>query len=199
MFYHVPVLFSGRPFNGNAYQYLQGSRKNSARNVIQTILFENQNTIEEDLEHILTSSEDMVIQIKELLKVREDDTMKISEKIRYYEQFVFSRQVSDFVEIIEPIGRIRKKEIEKEPIFYKVLEEHSHKLQKRVLQLLHNLDFEISIPILWEADQEFKKEAGNILYAFSSKFLTKDEKKNVKNVKPVGAMRTIETTVSSGI
>ncbi|MEI7488027.1 MAG: DUF4158 domain-containing protein [Chryseobacterium sp.] len=132
--------------------------ENSARNVAKTILLENQNTIEEDLEHILTSSEDMAIHITELLKVREDDTMKISEKIRYYEQFVFSRQVSDFVEIIEPIGRIRKKEIKKEPIFYKALEEHSHKLQKRVSQLIRNLDFEISIPILQEADQEFKRK-----------------------------------------
>lgn len=165
--------------------------ENSARNVAQTILLENQSTIEQDLEHILTSSEDMAIHITELLKVREDDTMKISEKIRYYEQFVFSRQVSDFVEIIEPIGRIRKKEIRKEPIFYKALEEHSHKLQKRVSQLIRNLDFEISIPILQEANQEFKKEAGNISEAFCSKFLTKDEKKNVKNAKSLPALYKI--------
>ncbi len=97
----------------------------------------------------------------------------------------------NFVEIIEPIGRIRKKEIKKGPIFYKALEEHSHKLQKRVSQLIRNLDFEISIPILWEADREFKKEAGNISDAFSSKFLTKDEKKNVKNAKSLPVLYKI--------
>lgn len=165
--------------------------ENSASNETKNILLENQNSNEEDLEHILFASENMAIEVKELIRIRDDYDMKSSEKTRYYQQFAIKNILSDFVEILEPIGRIRKKGLRKEPIFYKVLEEHSHKLQNRVAQLLRNIDFEVSAPLLHNADIEFKKRDGNISETFTTGFLTRDEKKNVKNAKSLPALYKI--------
>lgn len=57
--------------------------ENSASNETQNILLENQNSNEEDLEHILFASENMAIEVKELIRIRDNYDMKSSEKTRY--------------------------------------------------------------------------------------------------------------------
>lgn len=57
--------------------------------------------------------------------------------------------------------------------------------------MLRNIDFEVSDPLLQNADIEFKKRDGNISETFTAGFLTRDEKKNVKNAKSLPALYKI--------
>lgn len=93
--------------------------ENSAGNETKNILLENQNSTEEDLEHILSASENMAIEVKEMIRIRDDYEMKPSEKTSYYQQFSTKNLLSDFVEILEPIGRIRKRYCVKNLFFIK--------------------------------------------------------------------------------
>ena len=168
--------------------------ENSVSKVTKNILLENQSSTEQDLETVISLSKNMAVHVKNLLHIKDSEMKSKKERSEYYEHFANEKFLYEFVHILEPINRIRKKGLQKEPIFYQVLEDHSHKLQNRVAQLLRTIDFEVSNPNLQKAIIEFKKKEGIITDTFETDFLTQDEKKNAKNAQSKPALYKILLT-----
>lgn len=168
--------------------------ENSVNKIAKTIILENQNSCEDDLESILLLSKKMAFQVEELLKVKENDTITRDKRIKYYDSFANEEFLYEFVQILNPIKRIRKNNIRKEPLFYQILEEQSRKLQNKTAEILRTIDFEVSDPNLQKAITEFKKKEGIITDTFETDFLSQNEKKNAKNAKSKPALYKILLT-----
>jgi TnpA family transposase len=155
--------------------------ENLVQRKIKTSILETQNSTETDLKTVLEMSRKMAIQVGDLIEVRDNGEMNERQRLEYYQDFVKKEFLNEFVQILDPIKRIRKKTFSKEPLYYEILEEQSRKLQYKTAEILRTIDFEVPNQGLESAIIELKNKEENIV--LNTDFLTPEEKKNLKNAK----------------
>ncbi len=132
------------------------------KNVIIDTQFSNQN----NLDNVLSSIKEISLESSKLIKEK-----------RYAS---YETQLIKLIELLPEIEKLDKQIIKKKPLYYKILEENSRKLQLRTSEILKNIDFQISNASLEKAVSTFKLKEGTIAENdMEFDFLSIEERKNL--------------------